>query len=109
MILQNDYIYEMSEILGYVLAFFVCFLNVLLFTIIYYKWAKWYDGVTKLIQLFQAMVFVFMIILFFHLYNFKLNLTVTIIAVLLAGDVLEVFYGFVINAYCGILNRFKRN
>jgi CHASE2 domain-containing sensor protein len=109
MILQNDYIDDMSENAGDILAFLICFLNVLLFTIIYYKWAKWYDGVTKLIQLMQAMVFVFTIILFFHLYNFKLNLTVTIIAVLLAGDVLEVFYGFVMNGYCWILNKLKKN
>ena len=109
MILHNDYLDSMSERSGYILAFIVCFLNVLLFTIIYYKWAKWYDGVTKLLQLVQAMVFVFIIILFFHLYNFKLNLTVTIIAVLLAGDVLEVFYGFVMNAYCWIMNKFRKN
>lgn len=109
MILHNDYIDGMSEFYGYILAFFVCFLNVLLFTIIYTKWSKWYDGVTKLIQLAQVMIFVFIIILFFHLYNFKLNLTVTIIAVLLAGDILEVFYGFIVNAYCKILERFKKN
>lgn len=42
MILQNDYLDNMSGYSGYVLAFIVCFLNVLLFTIIYYKWAKWY-------------------------------------------------------------------
>lgn len=109
MILHNDYIDDMSEYYGYMLAFFICFLNVLIFSIIYIKWAKWYDGVTKLIQLAQVMIFVFIIILFFHLYNFKLNLTVTIIAVLLAGDVLEVFYGFVLNGYCWILKKLKRN
>ncbi len=107
MILHNDYIDSMPDVYGYILAFIVCFLNVLVFTIIYIKWSKWYDGVTKLIQLAQAMVFVFIIILFFHLYNFKLNLTFTIIAVLIAGDVLEVFYGFVMNAYCWILKKIK--
>jgi len=109
MILQNDYLDNMTDYSSYVLAFIICFLNVLLFTIIYTKWSKWYDGVTKLIQLLQVMVFVFAIILSFHLYNFKLNLTFAIIAVLLAGDVLEVFYGFVVNAYCWILSKLKKN
>ncbi len=108
MILHNDYIDAMSEWSSIVVSIIICFLNVLLFTIIYYKFSEWYDGVTKLLQLAQALVFVFMIILSFHFYNFKLNLTLTIIVVLLSGDVLEVFYGFVMNAYCKILEKFKK-
>jgi len=99
MILNNDYIDSMSDFASNVLAVLVCFLNVLLFTFIYRKMDKWYDGITKLIQLLEAIIFTFIIIIVFHFFNFKLNLTVTIIAVLLAGDALEVFYGVVINLF----------
>ncbi len=109
MILNNSYIDSMGEYTSYIIAFLICFFNVLIFTIIYQKYSKWYDGATKLLQLTQALIFVFMIILFFHYFSYKLNLTYTIIVVLLAGDVLEVYYGFVMNAYCKILEKIKKN
>ncbi len=101
MILHNDYIDQMSKPASIALAVIVLFLNVLLFTIIYFKHSEWYDGVTKVIQLAQALVFMFLIIAVFNYYSFKLDLTLTIIVVLLAGDVLEVYYGFISNIYCG--------
>jgi len=108
MILNNSYIDQMGKNTSYVVAFFMLFFNVLLFTIIYYKYSSWYDGVTKLIQLTQALIFVFLIILFFHWFSYKLDLTLTIIVVLLAGDVLEVYYGFIMNAYCKVLKKIKK-
>jgi len=107
MILNNSYIDNMSELTSYIVAFIVLFFNVLLFTIIYYKFSEWYDGVTKLLQLAQALIFVFMIILAFYLFNIKLDLTYTIVLVLLAGDVLEVYYGFVMNVYCKAVKKIK--
>jgi ABC-type proline/glycine betaine transport system permease subunit len=99
----------MSDNASYIAAFVICFLNVLIFTLIYYKLSEWYDGLTKLLQLAQALLFVFAIILCFHFYSLKLNLTLTIIVVLLAGDVLEVWYGFIMNAYCKVMARFSKS
>ncbi|MCB0495824.1 MAG: CHASE2 domain-containing protein [Cyclobacteriaceae bacterium] len=108
MILNNSYIDTMGSTGSYIAAFILCFSNILVFTLIYYKLSEWYDGLTKLLQLLQALLFTFLIILAFHLYNYKLDLTLAIILVLLAGDVLEVYYGFVMNAYCGVMARIKK-
>jgi CHASE2 domain-containing sensor protein len=99
MILNQDYLDQMSEGAGNLVAILVCFLNVVIFSMIYYKLDRWYDGITKLIQLVEALILTFIIIIVFHYFNFKLNLTVTIIAVLFAGDSLEVYYGVIVNAY----------
>jgi CHASE2 domain-containing sensor protein len=99
MILNEDALDQMKESTAWLLSVVVCFLNVFLFSIIYYKLPKWYDGLTKLIQLLEALLFTFIIILVFHFFNFKLNLTYTIIVVLLAGDALEVYYGVIVNSY----------
>ncbi|MEN8250098.1 MAG: CHASE2 domain-containing protein [Bacteroidota bacterium] len=99
MILNEQYIDQMTETQGIWLAILVCFLNVFLFSIIYYKMDRWYDGLTKLIQLTEALLFTFIIILVFHYFSYKLNLTLTIIAVLFAGDTLEVYYGVIVNAW----------
>ena len=99
MILNGDYLNQMSVNAGRILSVLVCFLNVVLFSMIYNKIPRWYDGVTKLIQLLEALLFTFIIILVFHLFNFKLDLSWSIIVVLLAGDSLEVYYGVIVNAF----------
>jgi CHASE2 domain-containing sensor protein len=99
MILNEQYLNQMKKWQSYLLAIVVCFLNVVVFSLIYYNIDKWYDGVTKLLQLVQALLYTFIIIIVFHYFNFKLDLTYTIIAVLFAGDSLEVYYGVIVNAW----------
>ena len=103
MILNEEYLDQMSEGMSWAVAIIVCFINVVLFSLIYHNIPKWYDGVTKLIQLTEALILTFIIILVFHFYSFKLDLTYTILAVLLAGDSLEVFFGVIINT----VNKFR--
>jgi CHASE2 domain-containing sensor protein len=99
MILNEQYLDQMTETQAILIAVLVCFLNVVLFSIVYHKIDNWYDGVTKLIQLMEALILTFVIILVFHYFDFKLNLTLTIIAVLFAGDTLEVYYGVIVNTW----------
>ena len=109
MILNEQYLDQMSETTAWLLAVLVCFLNVVVFSIIYYKLDKWYDGITKLIQLVEALILTFIIIIVFHYFDFKLNLTWTIIAVLFAGDSLEVYYGVLVNAWEKIEKKWLTN
>ncbi|MEL7006443.1 MAG: CHASE2 domain-containing protein, partial [Bacteroidota bacterium] len=97
MILQDAPIDSLSIFWDIVLGVLLCFLNVVLFSIIYHKLPKWYDGLTKLIQLAEVLVLVFIIILVFANSSFSLNLTIGLAAVALAGDSLEVYYGVVDN------------
>ena len=69
MILNRDYLDQMKDSTAWILAVIVCFLNVVLFSWIYYTLPKWYDGVTKLIQLIEELLFTFIIILVFHFFN----------------------------------------
>ncbi len=99
MVLSEDYINYMTEMQGYIAAIILCFLNVLLFTIIYKRIPKWYDGLTKLIQLIEAFGFFTLMIVVFNAYNYKMDLTIAIICILLAGDALEVYHGVIKNAF----------
>lgn len=105
MILSESYIDQMEEWQATWLAILVCFLNVVIFSLVYYYMDSWYDGLTKLIQLTEALLFTFIIILVFHFFSFKLNLTLTITAVLFAGDSLEVYYGVIVNIWDRIEKR----
>lgn len=97
MILNEDYVYQLSETQKWVLAIVILFLNLTVFTWIYKKLPKWYDGMTKLIQLAQLLTFIYVMIYAMDFYSIKLDLNYTLIAVALSGDGLEVFFGVVKN------------
>ncbi|MEQ8303170.1 MAG: CHASE2 domain-containing protein [Cytophagales bacterium] len=104
MILNEDYINVMSEWQSILAGIFLCFINVYLFTVIYMKKQLWYDGMTKLIQIVEVILILFLIIVIFHEFQYKLNITLGIVAVLLAGDALEVYQGVIKNLYRSIEN-----
>lgn len=99
MILNEDYIDVMGEYQSYILAIVLLFLNVLLFSIIYKAIPMWYDGTTKLLQLMEIVLLMFLSLKIFEATSFELDLTLTAIAVALAGDGLEVYFGVIKNLF----------
>lgn len=99
MILNRDYINSMNEYLGYLFAIVLCFVNVALFSLVYKRIPKWYDGITKLFQLLEIGVLVYGVIYVLDYWSFKADVAVASVAVALAGDGLEVFYGVVKNSF----------
>lgn len=107
MILKDDPIDSLSTLSDIIIGIILCFLNVVVFSIIYHRLPNWYDGLTKLIQLAEVIVLVFIIILIFANFSFSLNLTIGLAAIALAGDALEVYYGVVDNLQSRIKTKFK--
>lgn len=99
MILQEDYLDEMNNGWAKFWAVIIGFLNVLLFTWIYKALPNWYDGITKVFQLFEVLILVTLMVFILHWFNYKVNFSYTIIIVLLAGDALEVYHGVVKNLF----------
>jgi len=99
MILNGDFIGSMSERAGIAVGALLCLLNVIGFSLIYKLLPRWYDGLTKSIQLIEALILLLIVVLVFHFFSYKLNLTLGIIAVLFAGDSLEVYYGVLKNLF----------
>jgi len=99
MILNNNFIESMSERAGMAIGALLCLLNVIGFSLIYRLLPRWYDGLTKSIQLLEALLLLLVVVLVFHFFSYKLNLTLGIIAVLFAGDSLEVYYGVLKNLF----------
>ena len=99
MILNRDYVNSFTELQAGTIGIILIFLNVMLFSIIYRRLPKWYDGLTKLIQLFEILIILYITIQAFDKFSFKLNLTLGIAGIALAGDGLEVFYGVIMNLF----------
>ena len=95
MILNGEYINKMSTTASIIWGIILCYLNVVWFSYIYHRFPKWYDGLTKFIQVVEVFLIFAVIIIVFYLFNYQLNLTLGIAAVLLAGDSLEFYYGVI--------------
>lgn len=99
MIMNEDYLDQMSENWGKFWALLLGLLNILLFTWIYKSLPNWYDGITKILQLLQVLLLVTLMIYVLHWFNYKINFSYAIIFILLAGDSIEVFHGVVKNLF----------
>jgi CHASE2 domain-containing sensor protein len=114
MILSGDYINEMPDWLEYAMAILFCFMNVALFSIISRELPLWYDGITKVLQFAQLIVYSMLMVFIFHWYAFKLNITYTLVAVALVGDVFEIYMNiikmlfFKITDWVGFTNKADR-
>ena len=99
MILNKDFVDQMKEWQEALMAIILCLLNVALFSLINTKLPLWYDGITKLLQLVQLLIYTALMVLIFHWFSFKLNVTLTLAAVALVGDVFEIYMSVFKNLY----------
>jgi len=99
MILDRNYINTMSSTMGIVIGIILCWVNVFCFILIYKNLGRWYDGMSKVIQLIEAIVLLILIGIVFNEFSYKLDLTIGIAAVALSGDSLEIYYGVVKNIF----------
>lgn len=99
MILNENYIDKMSEGWSYFWALLLLYINIVVFTFIYKTLPKWYDGLTKLLQVTQALILFFLVLLVFDWYNFQLEISLAIVLILISGDVLEIYFGVVKNIW----------
>ncbi|NJM24163.1 MAG: CHASE2 domain-containing protein [Bacteroidia bacterium] len=104
MILGDDYIDELAKWQEYAIAILICYFNIILFYYINQKIPIWFDGLSVLLQLVQIVVFTFIMIYALKWFNFKLNLTVTLLAIALVGTCFEVYF----NLVKVLIGRFQR-
>ncbi len=107
MILNEDYVNQMADWQEVLMAVVFCLLNVALFSLINTNLPLWYDGITKLLQLIQLVLYSALMVFIFHWYAFKLNITLTLAAVALVGDVYEVYMSVLKNLFFKIVGWFS--
>jgi CHASE2 domain-containing sensor protein len=83
MILGRNYINTMPLWLSFILAFILCYLNVYLIKMIYENITDYYGGLVKLLIFFQMLLSLIFTVQIFHFFNYKISLTVALIAIVL--------------------------
>lgn len=107
MIMNEDYVEEMPEWQEGLMAVVICLLNVALFSLINTYLPLYYDGITKLLQLIQLVAYSAFMVVIFSWYQFKLDITPTLAAVALVGDVFEVYMSVIKNLFIKIIRWFS--
>ncbi len=91
MILSGQFINAMPFWASMVLALLVLILNVNLFTFIYKHYENWYDTLAIVTQLGQSLLILYLTIVVFDTYQYKLALTPTLIGVALVGTIHDLY------------------
>jgi len=99
MIISENTIYSMTKTQEILLAILICYLNVMAFSWIYRRLPRWYDGLTKLIQLLEVLILSIILVGTFSYFDLKLEITLSIVCVILASDSLEIYNGVVKNLF----------
>ncbi len=97
MILNGKPMNKMSDTGSVLLAWILCYLNVVFFFYIHDRHPSWYDLVVKTMQALQVILLLFATVLVYGNYQYQLNVTLAAIAIGLCGDILEVYTGAIYN------------
>jgi len=91
MILNEDYIDELSDWQKYSLAFLVCLFTVALFIWIDQNLPAWFDALSVIIQLLEVLIISSFVIYAFYVWSWKLDLTIAIGVSALVGPCYDIF------------------
>lgn len=91
MILNEDYVDELSDFQKYSVAFLVCLFTVALFIWIDRKMPMWFDALSVFIQLLEVLLISSFVIYAFAAWSWKLDLTVAIGVSALVGPCYDIF------------------
>jgi CHASE2 domain-containing sensor protein len=102
MILNEDYVEELPGWEKYVFAVLICYLNVALFWYLFHKLPLWFDTVSLTLQLVQLATFAVLIPYVFYWYHLKLDITIGLAALALAGPCFEIYISVIVTGLTSI-------
>ena len=88
MLLHKNYITKTATWLTWLLALVLCWLHMAVFIKYFLEHHIWFHLIAKMAQLVSTILFVYLGLLFFVQFDHKLNLAPTLVAIILAVDVL---------------------
>jgi CHASE2 domain-containing sensor protein len=104
MILNGNYVNLMPTWISILLAVIICFLNVKMLMYICSRWKDWFSGLTKLFIFIFTILNLFLSLEILHYLNYRINLTVALIAIVLGNTAMEIYDNYINK----IFNKFKK-
>jgi CHASE2 domain-containing sensor protein len=91
MILHENYISQLPIWATYILIAILTYLNISLFLYVAEHKKMYYDLITKGIQILEVIILMYLIVVFMLDYHMKVHLTLLFVAILLSGDLTELY------------------
>lgn len=91
MILSESYVEVMSPFTSFLVAFIVCYLNMVFLLYIYHSIPLFFNMISRGCQILQSLVIYYLIIRLFYSYRYETDFGLMIIVLALAPDALEMF------------------
>ena len=91
MILHENYISQLPLWATYLLIGILTYLNICLFLYVAEHKKMYYDLITKGIQIVEVVFLMYLIVIFMLHYQMKVHLTLLFVAILLSGDLTELY------------------
>ncbi|MFN6944242.1 MAG: CHASE2 domain-containing protein [Cytophagaceae bacterium] len=104
MILQGEYINDMPDWLNWLLGIIVVYINVWFCCFTFLRMKELYEGVVLVVAFAQILPLLYLVLRVFEHFHYTFNITFPIIAIVLAGNLVEVYYGILKVIY----NRIER-
>jgi CHASE2 domain-containing sensor protein len=95
MILNEDYVEQLADWQKYMFAIIICYINVALFWLIFLKLPILFDTLQISLQLLQLATFAVLIPYVFYWYHMKMDLTIGLVALALAGPCFEIYISII--------------
>ncbi|MCS6823100.1 MAG: CHASE2 domain-containing protein [Cytophagaceae bacterium] len=108
MILSGNYIDEMPEWLMYVVNISLLFLNLMLFSYLYFKLELFWDGVSLVLTLLEVLLLTALNVFIFSQYNYKSDFTLIIVALFLMPNIIELYYALARTSELKLRNKFAK-
>jgi CHASE2 domain-containing sensor protein len=95
MILNEDYIDELSPIYEWMINISVCLISATLFSYFFRHLGFFYDAVTLIFQFAFSIGLLALTVFAFDWYNTKVSITVALLSVVLSGLIVEIYHGLI--------------
>jgi CHASE2 domain-containing sensor protein len=107
MILRGNYINTIPTWADALIAFIIVYLNVTLFFRVGEKFKVYYDLITKSLQIFEVSIIFFINLIVLSRFDYKVDLTIAIIALVFSGDLTELYVGSLKDLSARAVDKFR--
>ena len=91
MMLSQNYIYEFSKFVNYIITFLVTFLSMVIFIYLSVRYIQWSSNLIKFCQIVLFGLLVFLSLITFHYFNLKVEPFFMLVTVILAAETLVLY------------------